>query len=276
MAGRVVDNETKEQLFFKDTDMRRGDDGGGIAHEEYGVGAGSGPGGAGANTARGGGSGYHNPHHHPGGSNSVLGGTRPPVLARMTGEDFLAPLRLFRRRVLYANVKLDGTVEYPSASVRIDDPFVYVPDTDLVRMCSPHYSHVMANTTKGNLGGMDPGIARGPGGGFPTALATAAPEPGMWEVMAQVLDSLGWERVDVFNTEGMSPYKDLVVASQWLNSEGADIVRHLVDNYPNKPPDEELQEEEEEEEEEGKVVEDLISGLDDDEDEDEAVDNSAA
>lgn len=25
MAGRVVDNETKEQLFFKDTDMRRYD-----------------------------------------------------------------------------------------------------------------------------------------------------------------------------------------------------------------------------------------------------------
>lgn len=66
-----------------------------------------------------------------GGGASALGGTRPPILARMTGEDYLAPLRLFRRRVLYANVKNDGTVEYPSASVRIDDPFVYVPDTDL-------------------------------------------------------------------------------------------------------------------------------------------------
>lgn len=64
-------------------------------------------------------------------NNVSLGGTRPPVLARMTGEDFLAPLRMFRRRVLYANVKMDGTVEYPSASVRIDDPYVYVPDTDL-------------------------------------------------------------------------------------------------------------------------------------------------
>ncbi|CAM9806022.1 unnamed protein product [Scytosiphon promiscuus] len=275
MAGRVVDNETKEQLFFKDTDMRRDDGGGGMTREEYGVGAGGGPGGAGANSARGGGSGYHNPHHHPGGSSSVLGGTRPPMLARMTGEDFLAPLRLFRRRVLYANVKLDGTVEYPSASVRIDDPFVYVPDTDLSRMCSPHYSHVMANTSKGNLGGMDPGIARGPGGGFPTALAAAAPEPGMWEVMAQVLDSLGWERVDIFNAEGMSPYKDLVVASQWLNSEGADIVRHLVDNHPNKPPIDEAQDEEEEEEEE-EVVEDLISGLDDDEDVNGTVDDSGA
>lgn len=86
---------------------------------------------------------------------------------------------------------------------------------------------------------------------------------------AQVLDSLGWERVDVFNAEGMSPYKDLVVASEWLNSEGTDIVRHLVDSSPNKPRDEEErqaqeQEEEDEEEQEQEVVEDLISGLDDD------------
>lgn len=114
--------------LIKKIKKNRGDGGGGITSEEYGVG-----GGAGANSsARGGGSGYHNPHHHPGGSSSsALGGTRPPIFARMTGEDFLAPLRLFRRRVLYANVKLDGTVEYPSASVRVDDPFVYVPDTDL-------------------------------------------------------------------------------------------------------------------------------------------------
>lgn len=30
---------------------------------------------------------------------------------------------------------------------------------------------------------MDAGVARGPGGGFPTALASAAPESGMWEIM---------------------------------------------------------------------------------------------
>lgn len=81
-----------------------------------------------------------------------------------------------------------------------------------------------------------------------------------------MLDSLGWERVDIFNSEGMSPYKDLVVASQWLNSEGTDIVRHVVDNSPNKPPEEE--EGEQEEEEEQAVVEDLISGLDDDDGDD--------
>ncbi|CAM9920497.1 unnamed protein product [Ectocarpus sp. 12 AP-2014] len=276
MAGRVMDNETKEQLFFKDTDMRRDGDSGGVSREEYGVGGSGGAGGA-----RGGGSGYYpgappsymgaegvsrsmNNHHS-------LGGSRPPVLARMTGEDFLAPLRMFQRRVLYANVKMDGTVEYPSASVRIDDPYVYVPDTDLSRMCSPHYTHVMANSSKGNLGGMDPAVARGPGGGFPTALASAAPESGMWEIMAQVLDSLGWERVDIFNPEGMSPYKDLVVVNQWLNSEGTDIVRHLVDNSPNKPVEEEDERRRNEEHEQGAVVEDLISGFDDDEGDDDDV-----
>lgn len=86
-----------------------------------------------------------------------------------------------------------------------------------------------------------------------------------------MLDSLGWERVDVFNAESLSPHKDLVVVSEWLNSEGLDIVRHLVDNAPNKVPEDhsgrkssgERQKEEEEEEEGHEVVEDLISGLDD-------------
>lgn len=50
-------------------------------------------------------------------------------------------------------------------------------------MCSPHYSHVMVNSSKGSLSAMDSTVARGPGGGFPAALASAAPEPGMWEIM---------------------------------------------------------------------------------------------
>lgn len=93
-----------------------------------------------------------------------------------------------------------------------------------------------------------------------------------------MLNSIGWERVDIFNPEGMSPYKDLVVMSEWLNSEGTDIVRHLVDNAPNKPPEEGGSSTggsrrgtvDEEDEVEGgggeapEVVEDLISGLDDD------------
>lgn len=53
-------------------------------------------------------------------------------------------------------------------------------------MCSPHYSHVMKHSSKGDLGSIDPGIARGPGGGFPTALADAAPESGMWDIMVSL------------------------------------------------------------------------------------------
>lgn len=77
--------------------------------------------------------------------------------------------------------------------------------------------------------------------------------------------------MDVFNADSLSPHKDLVVVSEWLNSEGLDIVRHLVDNAPNKVPEVhssrrssgERQEGEEEEEEGHEVVDDLISGLDD-------------
>lgn len=50
-------------------------------------------------------------------------------------------------------------------------------------MCSPHYSHVMKHSSKGDLCSINPGIARGPGGGFPTPLADAAPESGMWDIM---------------------------------------------------------------------------------------------
>lgn len=85
---------------------------------------------------------------------------------------------------------------------------------------------------------------------------------------ARVLDSVGWERVDIFNPDGLAPHKDLVVVNEWLNGHGTDIVRHLVDNAPNKPPQESNDRRgstaESEGEREETVVQDLISGLDDD------------
>ena len=50
-------------------------------------------------------------------------------------------------------------------------------------MCSPHYDHVMVTSSSGSSEPMNSNVVRGPGGGFPTALAEAAPEPGMWEIM---------------------------------------------------------------------------------------------
>ena len=94
-----------------------------MTRDAYGVG-----GGANSMTR---GSNYGIPGHGREHGGAGLEGTRPPILAKMTGEEYLAPLRRFRRRVLYANVKFDSTVEYPSASIRMDDPFVYVPDQDL-------------------------------------------------------------------------------------------------------------------------------------------------
>lgn len=48
-------------------------------------------------------------------------------------------------------------------------------------MCSPHYEHVLEH---GAYDGENLGAFRGgPSGGFLTALAAAAPEPGMWEIM---------------------------------------------------------------------------------------------
>lgn len=94
----------------------------GFTRDAYGVGA--------ANSARRG----SGPGSNPGGGVIPLGevpGGRPPILAKMTGEEYLAPLRLFHRRILYANAKLDSTVEYPSASIRLDDPYAYVPDQDM-------------------------------------------------------------------------------------------------------------------------------------------------
>lgn len=89
---------------------------------------------------------------------------------------------------------------------------------------------------------------------------------------ARVLESVGWERVDVFNDDSLNPHKDLVVANEWFNGEGADIVRHLVDHAPNKPPsDSRRGSATQEAEERNAVPEDLITGLDDDHgDEDDA------
>lgn len=85
---------------------------------------------------------------------------------------------------------------------------------------------------------------------------------------ARVLESIGWDRVDIFNGDGMSPYKDLIVANEWLNGEGVDIVRHLVDNAPNRPAAEARRSGTQGPGQAGggEVIPDLISGLDDDDD----------
>lgn len=82
-------------------------------------------------------------------------------------------------------------------------------------------------------------------------------------LQARVLDSVGWDRVDIFNQDGLSPYKDLVVANEWLNGQGADIVRHIINHALNRPP--------ETKQTNALVVvaEDLITGLTDDEEQDE-------
>ncbi|CAM9984583.1 unnamed protein product, partial [Phaeothamnion confervicola] len=55
------------------------------------------------------------------------------------------------------------------------------------------------------------------------------------EASLTALADLGWEQVDIFNGSGTWQHGDLVVTTPWIRSEGADIVRHAIDNALNRP-----------------------------------------
>ncbi|KAG5179344.1 putative serine esterase-domain-containing protein [Tribonema minus] len=154
---------------------------------------------------------------------------RPPLLVEMCNREYVAALGRFAVRKLYANVRFDS-MELYSASIRLDDPYMGLSDMQLAARITPQYTHVLVDAedhAAANAGaGQQQRQVVAP---FRPQLAGQLSDRRIWEDGAQALMDIGWLRVDIYNPKGLSPHKDLVVATVWLNKEGMDIVRHCVD-----------------------------------------------
>ncbi|CAO2823014.1 unnamed protein product [Amaranthus hypochondriacus] len=146
----------------------------------------------------------------------------PPLLVRMASDSyelkFISALHSFKRRVAYANVNYDHVVGWSTSSIR---RLRELPKANLLAHDKkyPHIVHV-THETLDDLRLM-PSYAEN---------QTIDYE----EEMIRGLTQVPWERVDVSFRKSRQKYiahNTIQVKSYWLNSDGVDVIDHMIDNF---------------------------------------------
>ncbi|KAL3819535.1 hypothetical protein ACJIZ3_005440 [Penstemon smallii] len=148
---------------------------------------------------------------------------RLPLLLRMVNDSddihFISALRAFKRRVAYANANYDHVVGWRTSSIRRQNE---LPKSNLLvnDMKYPHIVHIERGNTED---------------GASKALSNVGTQViDLEEEMIRGLNQVSWERVDVSfqkSTQRYVAHSTIQVKSYWLNSDGADVVQHMIDNF---------------------------------------------
>lgn len=150
---------------------------------------------------------------------------RPPLLLRMVddsdGIKFRSALQSFKRRVAYANANFDHMVGWRTSSIRRQHE---LPNHRLL-VRDDKYPHIV-HVDKGDLD--------------PNKTETSSSTDGRSQVndleeeMIRGLSQVSWERVDVSFQKSRQRYvahNTIHVKSYWLNSDGEDVILHMIDNF---------------------------------------------
>ncbi|GFS36091.1 alpha/beta-Hydrolases superfamily protein [Actinidia rufa] len=160
-----------------------------------------------------------------------------PLLVQMVNDSndvkFMSALRSFKRRVAYANANYDYVVGWRTSSIRRQHE---LPKSNLLVKDEkyPHVVYVEQESMEKIHNG--------------TSSMVEKQASDLEEEMVRGLTQVPWERVDVsFHETGtFGANKDKVssssgppsqhpifaeVKSYWLNSDGADVVLHMIDNF---------------------------------------------
>ncbi|XP_074368656.1 putative lipase YDR444W [Apium graveolens] len=149
-----------------------------------------------------------------------------PLLLQMVYDlddlKFISGLRSFKRRVAYANANYDHVVGWRTSSIRRQHE---LPQTDLLVGDEkyPHIVHINRETTEN--------IQRGASS---TVNKISTQTDDVEEEMIRGLSQVPWERIDVSFGKSRQRYvahSTIQVKSYWLNSDGADVVLHMIDNF---------------------------------------------
>ncbi|CAI9303153.1 unnamed protein product [Lactuca saligna] len=152
-----------------------------------------------------------------------------PLLVQMANDSedlkFISALQSFKRRVVYANVHSDHLVGWSTSSIRNQ---IQLPKMkNLVR--SGRYPHVLKEDAE-NITKQETSLDQQPKTHSPKPTATATME----EMMIKGLSKISWERVDVSFKGSKQRYlahNTIQVNTPWMNSDGADVIQHMVDNF---------------------------------------------
>ncbi|XP_042378834.1 putative lipase C4A8.10 isoform X1 [Zingiber officinale] len=144
-----------------------------------------------------------------------------PLLVRMVGDcddiKFRSALRCFKRRVAYANANFDHMVGWRTSSIRRQRE---LPKHHLL-VGDKNYPHIVY-------------VDKGDKINTHNEMPIEAPKDELEEEMIRGLAQVPWERVDVSFQKSRQRYvahNTIQVKSYWLNSDGADVIFHMIDNF---------------------------------------------
>ncbi|KAI3806661.1 hypothetical protein L1987_22573 [Smallanthus sonchifolius] len=153
---------------------------------------------------------------------------QPPLLLQMINDcedlKFFSALQSFRRHVVYANAHFDHIVGWSTSSIRRRNE---LPQRkNLVR--SGKYPHILK-------GEQDTAITIKQENSINVQVSSfKAARASMEEAMIRGLTKISWERIDVSFKGSKQRYfahNTIQVNTPWMNSDGADVIQHLVDNF---------------------------------------------
>ncbi|GMH17997.1 hypothetical protein Nepgr_019838 [Nepenthes gracilis] len=155
---------------------------------------------------------------------------KPPLLLRMVNDyddlPFISALQSFKRRIVYANVHFDNIVGWSTASLchpkELRERRRHLSRND-------KYRHIVNVETENSVNALD---------GYPSESIIddwkTFDTEAMMEVMLRGLTKLNWERVDVKfngNKQRLFAHCTIQVTRYWNQSNGADVIQHMVDNF---------------------------------------------
>ncbi|XP_022768581.1 putative lipase ROG1 [Durio zibethinus] len=150
---------------------------------------------------------------------------KPPLLLRMVSDcedlKFMSALQSFRRRVLYANASFDHIVGWSTSSLRRRNELPKIKQ--LPR--GDKYPHVI-NMETAKTATLDEVLSE--------ATINGDEKINVEEEMIKGLTKLSWERVDVYfkgSRQRILAHSTIQVKNYWVNSDGADVVQHMIDNF---------------------------------------------
>lgn len=147
-----------------------------------------------------------------------------PLLIRMVNDSkdikFISALGSFKRRVAYANANYDHMVGWETSSIRRQHE---LPKSNLLSEDEkyPHIVYVEPDRREAGEAAQN---------GTPSSVSPEEFE----EAMIKGLTQKSWERVDVSfqkSTQRYVAHSTIQVKSYWINSDGADVVLHMIDNF---------------------------------------------
>ncbi|KAK1392988.1 DUF676 domain-containing protein [Heracleum sosnowskyi] len=146
---------------------------------------------------------------------------KPPLLLRMVEDceelKFITALQSFKRRVAYANARFDHIVGWSTSSLR--------RRTEL-----PKNQKFPRNNRYPHVINEEPARTDH----FYKAEHNDEMTDDMEEIMIRGLTKLSWERVDVSfkgSRQRLMAHSTIQVKTPFINSDGADVIQHMLDNF---------------------------------------------